>query len=70
MYHDNDKTLNLFDPEFQLINTKLVIKSKLKELLMKLKKFKVHIILILDYKKIKNKKLCLCRLYCTGCNCK
>ena len=30
--------LNLFDPELQLINTKLMIKNKLKELLSELKK--------------------------------
>ena len=32
--------LNLFDPELQLINTKPVIKSKLKELLSELKSLK------------------------------
>ena len=32
--------LNLFDPELQLINFKPMIKSKLKELLSKLKKLK------------------------------
>ena len=40
--------LNLFDPELQLINTKPVIKKKLKELLGELKKFKVQTILVLD----------------------
>ena len=34
--------LNLFDPELQLINIKLMIKKKLKELLSELKKFKVQ----------------------------
>ena len=43
--------MNLFDPELQLINTKPVIKNKLKELLSELKKFKVQTILVLDYKK-------------------
>ena len=38
--------LNLFDPELQLITTKL-IKQKLKELLCELKKFKVQTILII-----------------------
>ena len=33
--------VNLFDPELQVINTKPVIKNKLKELLSELKKFKV-----------------------------
>ena len=41
IHHYNVKILNLFDPELQLINTKPVIKSKLKGLLSKLKKFKV-----------------------------
>ena len=43
--------LNLFDPELQLINTKPMIKNKLKELLSELKKFKFQTILVLDYKK-------------------
>ena len=51
----NVEILNLFDPELQLINTKLMIKleemKKLKELLSKLKKFKIQIILILGYKR-------------------
>ena len=34
-----------------MINTKSVIKKKLKELLNELKMFKVQIILVLDYKK-------------------
>ena len=51
MHHYNVKILNLFDPELQLTNTKPVIKSKLKGLLCKLKKFKVQTVLVLDYKK-------------------
>ena len=47
----SDEILNLFDPELQLINTKSMIKNKLKELLSEIKKFKVEAILILDYKK-------------------
>ena len=43
--------MNLFDPELQLINTKPLIKNKLKELLSELIRFKVHTILVLDYKK-------------------
>ena len=43
--------LNIFDPELQLINTKPMIKSKLKELLSELKKFKVQTILVLNFKK-------------------
>ena len=38
----NIEILNLFDQELQLINTKLMIKNKLKELLSELKKFKVR----------------------------
>ena len=47
----NIETLNLFDLELQLINTKPMIKSKLKELLSELKKPKVQTILFLEYKK-------------------
>ena len=39
--------LDNFDPELQLINTKPVIKKKLKELLSELKMFKVQIISVL-----------------------
>ena len=37
----NVEILNIFDPELQLIHTKPMIKSKLKELLSELKTFKV-----------------------------
>ena len=47
----NIEILNLFDPEVQLINTKTIIKNKLKELLSVLKKFRVQIVVVLDYKK-------------------
>ena len=47
----NVEILNLFDPELELINTKPVIKNKLKELLSELKKFKVQTIVVLNYKK-------------------
>ena len=30
MWHYNDKILNLFDPELQMINTKPIMKDKLK----------------------------------------
>ena len=43
----NIKILNLFDSELQQINTKPIIKNKLKELLSELKKFKVQTILVL-----------------------
>ena len=49
--------LNLFDPELQLINTKPVIKNKLKELLNELKKVKVQTILVVDYKKRNHRKI-------------
>ena len=49
--HYNVKISNLFDPELQLINTKPVIKNKLKGLLSELKKFQVQTVLALDYKK-------------------
>ena len=55
--HYNDEILNLFDPKLQLVNTKPVIKNKLKEWLDELKKFKVHTILVLDYKKRNNCKI-------------
>ena len=44
--------LNLFDTELRLINTKPMIKRKLKELLDEMKKIKVQTILVLEYKKI------------------
>ena len=53
IYHYNVEILNLFGPELKLIKTKPVIKRRLKELLSKLKKFKVLIVLVLDYKKNK-----------------
>ena len=42
----NIEILNLFDPQLQLINTKPMIKNKLKEFLSKLKVFKVQTILV------------------------
>ena len=51
VHHYNIEILNLFDPELQLINTKHMIKNKLKELLSEFTKFKGQIILVLDYKK-------------------
>ena len=49
--------MNIFDPELQLINTKPLIKNKLKELLIELKKFKVQIVLVLDYKERNDLKI-------------
>ena len=49
--------MNLFDSELQLVNTKPVIKKKLKELLNVLKKFKVQAILVLDYRKRNYRKI-------------
>ena len=57
MHHYNVKILNLFDLELQLINTKLVIKNKLKALLNELKKFKVQRVLVLKYKKRNDHKI-------------
>ena len=51
MHDYNVEILNLLDPELQLINTKLVIKNKLKKLLSQLKKSKGQEVLFLDYKK-------------------
>ena len=53
----NIEILNLFDPELQLINTKPMIKSKLKELLSESKKFKVQTMLVLQYKKRNDLKI-------------
>ena len=46
VHHYNVEILNLFGPEPQLIETKAVIKNKLKGLLTELKKFKVQTILV------------------------
>ena len=43
--------MSLFDPELQVINTKPMIKNKLKEFLSKLKKSKIQAILPLEHKK-------------------
>ena len=51
IHYYNIEILNIFDPELQLINTKSMIKSKLKELVRELKKFSVQTMLVLDYKK-------------------
>ena len=42
IYRHNVEILNIFDPELQLINTKLMIKNKLKEMLPELKKFRQY----------------------------
>ena len=49
----NIEILNTFDLELQLIDTKPMIKNKLKELLSDLRKFKVQTILVLVYNKKK-----------------
>ena len=51
IHHYNVEILNIFDPELQLINTKPMIKNKLKELLNELKRSKVQTMLVLDFKK-------------------
>ena len=53
----NVEILNIFYLKLQLINTKSMIKNKLKELISELKKFKVQTILVLDYKKRNNRKI-------------
>ena len=53
----NIEILNLSDPELRLINTKPMIKNKLKELLSELKKCKVQTILFLEYKKRSDHKI-------------
>ena len=55
IYHYNVDTLNLFDPELQLINTKPVIKNKLKEVLNVSEKFKIQT--VLDYMKRNYRKI-------------
>ena len=51
MHLYNVEILNLLVLELQLKDTKSAIKNKLKELLSKLKKFKVPTVLVLGYKK-------------------
>ena len=57
MHHCNIEILNLFDSELQLINTKNMIKNKLKESPSELRKFKVKTILVLVYKKKNDDKI-------------
>ena len=57
VYCYNIEISNLFDSELELINTKPMIKNKLKEFLSELKKFKVQTIIVLDCKKINNHKI-------------
>ena len=57
IHHYNVEILNLFDTELQLINTKPMIKNKLKEFLSELEKFKVQIVLVLGYKERNNCKI-------------
>ena len=53
----NVEIWNLSDLESQLINTKPMIKKKVKELLSELKNFKVQTILVLECKKRNNRKI-------------
>ena len=57
MHHYNVEILNIFDPELQLLNTKPMIKHKLKEFLSELKKFKIQTMLVLDFKKKNDRKI-------------
>ena len=47
----NIKIMHIYDPELQLINTKHVIKNKLKDLFGDLRKFKALKMLLSEYKK-------------------
>ena len=57
VHHYNIEILNLFDLELQLINTKPMIKNKLKELLSEVKNFKVQTILVLEYENRNDRKM-------------
>ena len=57
VHHYDVEILNLFDLELQLINTKAMIKIKLKEFLSELKKFKVQTVSVLHYKKRNDRKI-------------
>ena len=57
IHHYSIKISNTFDPELQMINAKPEFKNKLKGLLTELKKFKVQIVLVLDYKKKKDSQI-------------
>ena len=54
---NNIMILNLLDPELQLINTKTMIKNKLKKLPNELKKFKVQTVSVLQCKKRNDSKI-------------
>ena len=57
VHHYNVEILDLFDTESQLINTKPMIKNKLKELLCELKKFNVQKRLVFDVMKRNDHKI-------------
>ena len=57
IHHYNVEILNIVDLELKLINTKQIIKNKLKELLSELKKCKVQTILVSKYKKRNDQKI-------------
>ena len=57
MHRHNMEDFNISDPEIWQINTKPTIKSKLKQWLSELKIFKVQTILVLEYKKINDRKI-------------
>ena len=63
VHHYHIEISNLFDPELQLINTKPIIKNKFKKLLMALKKFKAHAVLVLECKRRNDDKV----FYSTNC---
>ena len=57
VHHYNVEILDLFDTKSQLINTKSMIKNKLKELLCEFKKLNVQKKLVLDVKKRNDRKI-------------
>ena len=57
IHHYNIMILNLFDLQFQLINTKPMIKNKFKKFLSELKKFRIETILVLEHVKRNDRKI-------------
>ena len=57
IFHYNVQILNTFDPELQLISTKLMIKNNLKELIGKIKNCKFKTKLVLEYKTRNDSKI-------------
>ena len=62
IHRHNIKILNLLNLELQLLNSKPMTKNELKELLSELKKVKDLRILVLEYKKRNDRKICHSRI--------